>query len=149
MIKTTSLLVYMFYKVFVCLITHLNLKLLKLCCRKGLEAGEIFFKTKDKHRGLAFIHLQLGKLYHQNKEYSQAKEHYLKSETIFNNVLKNHAVDDVSELYKQLAMLGIDAREEELARDYIKKLVKVFGLNHNRTQEVILYADEKGLVLHP
>jgi hypothetical protein len=114
---------------------------------KGLNAYESSQKSTNKHRTQAFGYLQLGKLYHLHQRYKQAKTHYLKSEEIFDDVLKNKKIDDVSELYKQLAILGVDAIDEALTHTYLKKQMAVFGLDHPKTKEIILYLDRMGLAL--
>ena len=56
-------------------------------------------------------------------------------------------VDDVSDLYKQLALLGVDTKDEVLTHTYLKKHVSTFDLNHPRTKEIIAYFTERGLAL--
>ncbi|MBX9805726.1 MAG: hypothetical protein K2Y18_08255 [Alphaproteobacteria bacterium] len=112
----------------------------------GVRVFENIYKGSDKHRDQAFAHLQLGKLYHGVQEYHLAKASYLKSEEIFNKILKNQKIDDVSHLYKQLAILGADTKDEPLVHTYLKKQVDIFGLDHFRTKEVLIYLDERGII---
>ena len=114
---------------------------------KALKVYEKVYNGPDKHRNQGYAHLQLGKLFHLQQQYDQAKGHYLKSEAIFDKVLKRKKIDDVSDLYKQLSILGVDTKDEALAQMYIKKQVDIFGLDHFRTKEVALYFDEKGVVV--
>lgn len=69
------------------------------------------FYGSDKHRWQAFAHLILGKLHYQNNQYDLAKEQLLLSEQIYNKIVKNRSIDDVSDLYKTLALLGVDAKD--------------------------------------
>ena len=124
-----------------------SLKSTKALIKKGLSAYEKFHKGGNKHRAEAFGYLVLGKLHHFHKYYTEAKTHYLKSEEIFDKILKNTKVDDVSELYKQLAILGIDSTDEALTNTYLKKQMVVFGLDHPKTRDIIHYLDKKGLVV--
>jgi len=139
-----------------------NLYLLKAACQlgsptsfdstkalieKGLGVFEVLYKGANKHCTQAFGYLLLGKLYHAHKYYSQAKANYFKSEETFENALKNKKVDDVSDLYKQLAILGVDSIDEALTHIYLKKQMDVFGLDHPRTREIMVYLDERGLAL--
>ncbi len=112
---------------------------------KSIEILEAIFRGPDKHRNQAFAHLLLGKLYHQHKDYRQAKLHYLQSEAIYDKILKKKRIEDVSDLYKQLAILGMDAPDEALTHMYLKKHIKVFGLDHPGTLAITVYADERGL----
>jgi len=113
----------------------------------ALNIQEKYFKSTDKHRNQAFAHLQLGKLFQRYHQYDKAKINYIKSERIFDKVLKNKKIDDVSELYKSLATLGIDTKDESLTHAYFKKQVDTFGLDHPKTKDILLCLDKKGLVL--
>lgn len=53
----------------------------------------------------------------------------------------------MSDLYKQLSILGVDTKDEALAHTYLKKQEDIFGLDHVRTKEIALYFDEKGAVV--
>lgn len=119
----------------------------KALIKKGLSAYEKFHKGGNKHRTEAFGYLLLGKLHHFHKYYTQAKVCYLKSEEVFEKILKNKKVDDVSDLYKQLAILGVDTANEALTHTYLKKQMATFGLEHPKTKEIMIYLDKKGLVL--
>lgn len=119
----------------------------KALIEKGLSVYETVYKGANKHRTQAFGYLLLGKLHHIHKHYKQAKAHYLKSEEIFDTILKNKKVDDVSDLYKQLALLGIDSTDETLTHIYLQKQIGTFGLDHPKTKEALIYLDERGLPL--
>ena len=60
----------------------------KILIERGIQVFEKIYQGTDKHRNQAFAHLQLGKLFHQYQQYDQAKTHYLKSEAIFDKMLK-------------------------------------------------------------
>ncbi len=117
----------------------------KFLLRKALKTYEKIYNGSDKHRNQAVACLQLGKLYYLHKQYDQAKIHYLESEAIFEKILKNKKIDDVSELYKQLAILGADTRDDTLTRTYYKKHQTIFGFGHPRMKEMALYLDKKGV----
>ena len=61
--------------------------------------------------------------------------------------MKNKKIDDVSELYKLLSILGVDIKDEGLTHTYFKKQLELFGLDHAKTQEIIMYLDKRGLSL--
>ncbi len=109
---------------------------------KGIKILETSFSGPNKHKSQGFAHMQLGRLYHLNKHYEEAKEQYLKSEAIFDKVLKGKRIDDVSQLYKQMALLGFETHDEKLTHKYLEKLMTVFGVNHYATQNVVLFLDE-------
>jgi tetratricopeptide (TPR) repeat protein len=119
----------------------------KSLLERGIIIYEKAYSGSDKHRHQSFAHLQLGKLFYQNQQYPQAKTHYLRSEAIFEKICKSLKVDEVSDLYKQLAILGVDTKNEVLTHIYFKKQVDVFGLDHARTTDILLYLDKKGLAL--
>lgn len=119
----------------------------KSLLEKGVNILEECYHGTDKHRNQAFAHLQLGKLLHQHQKFDQAKVHYLKSEAIFDKIFKSKKVDDISDLYKQLTLLGVDTKDEALTTTYLKKHTSTFGLDHFRTKEIMLYLDEKEVVL--
>lgn len=117
----------------------------KSLIEKGIQVFEKIYQGSNKHRNQAFAHLQLGKLFHQYQQYDQAKTHYLKSEAIFAKLLKSQKIDDVSELYEKLAILGIDMKDEILTHAYLKMQRETFGLDHFRTKDILVYMDERGL----
>lgn len=115
--------------------------------QKGIKIYEKAYKGPDNHRHQSYAHLQLGKLFHQNQFYKEAKVQYLKAEIILKKLCKNLKVDEVSKLYKQLAILGVDAKDEVLTHEYVKKHVALFDLNHPSTKEIMVYLNEKGLII--
>lgn len=117
----------------------------ELLLQKAIQTYKKIYNGYNKHRSQAFACLQLGKLYHLHKQYDQAKAHYLESEGIFEKILKNKKIDDVSELYKQLAILGVDMRDDALSHTYFKKHQILFDFAHPRMKEMTLYLDEKGV----
>jgi hypothetical protein len=46
-----------------------------------------------------------------------------------------------------LAILGVDMKDERLTNDYLNKLTKVFGINHQGTIATITHMDERGIQL--
>ncbi len=115
--------------------------------KQALETYAEILQGEDKHRGQAFAHLMLGKLYALHAHYDQAKKQYLISEEIFEKVLQNKKIDDVSELYKSLATLGVDMQDEALTQKYLDKQIEVFGLDHPKTKEISLYFDKREFIL--
>lgn len=114
---------------------------------KGVEILGGRFGASNKHKLQGFGHLQLGKLHHKNNRLAEAKDHYMQSEMVFDSILKEKTIDDVCELYKQLAILGVDMKDERLTHDYLNKLKNVFGINHPGTIATITHLDERGIQL--
>jgi tetratricopeptide (TPR) repeat protein len=119
----------------------------KKLMEKGINILDTRFGAPNKHKLQAFAHLQLGNLYHKHKDFMEAKRHYEQSELIFDNILKEKKIDDVCSLYKQLAIFGVDMKDESLTHDYLNKLMMVFGVNHYSTIETASYLDERGIPL--
>ncbi len=113
----------------------------------SLEIYNEIVSGKKNCRKEAFAHLMLGKLYHLNAKHSQAKKHYLLSEQIFEKTLKNKRINDVSELYKMLATLGMDTQDEFLIHTYSKKQLDTFGPNHPKTIEISTHLDQKKVLV--
>ncbi len=115
--------------------------------KQALKTYLKIFKGENQYRKQAFAHLMLGKLYALNKHYDQAKTQYLICEQIFEKLLQNKKIDDVSELYKSLAILGVDLQDEVLAHKYLHKQLAIFGLDHLKTKEISVYLDKRKLIL--
>lgn len=114
----------------------------KSLMEKAIAIFRHIYKASDKHRNQAFTHLYLGKLLHHHGQFKQAKQNYLISKDIFEKALKSQKIDDVSDLYKSLVILGVDSKDETLIHVYLKKQLEVFGPEHPRTKEILLYCDE-------
>ena len=99
-----------------------------------------------KHRYQARTHLALGKAHTLNKDYAEALKACLFSEEIYDVVLKEKKIDDVSDLYKELALLGIYMKDDGLTHKYLKAHINIFGHSHPRTQEILHALDGHGLV---
>ena len=100
-----------------------------------------------KSRFQARTHLALGKIYAFKNDFTKALKAYLFSEDIYDHVLKDKRIDDVSDLYKELALLGIELKHDGLTHKYLKAHITFFGRSHPRTQEILHALDQKGLVV--
>lgn len=128
-----------------CLLKSSNLKSLESTIKNSLRIFNKAYKGENKHRLQAEAHHILGLIYENHGQLKKAKDQYLKSEDIFEKILKFKAISDVSELYFNLAELGIKLKEEELTHTYLKKLIQFFGIDHKRTKDLIFKLDERGL----
>jgi tetratricopeptide (TPR) repeat protein len=114
------------------------------------EAINLYNKTlrgEKKNKFQARTHLALGKAHALNKDYKRALESYLFCEGIYDLIFKEKNSDDVSELYAELAILGIETGNDGLTRKYLKKHIDTFGLDHLRTKEIIKALDNQNLRL--
>lgn len=114
--------------------------------KEALKIYETLYHGKENHRNQARAHLTLGKAYIFKKDYTKALESYLLSEKIYNALLKGNKIDDVSDLYKELALLGISLKDDGLTHHYLKAHIDTFGQAHPRTQEILHMLDKNGLV---
>lgn len=89
--------------------------------------------------------MQLGNLLRKNEKYEEAKTAYLKSEAIFNTVVKGKDFDDLCALYEQLIYLGIDLKDEALTYEYWTKILETYGANHPRVVKAMLTLDQNKL----
>ncbi|MGL5720041.1 MAG: NB-ARC domain-containing protein [Alphaproteobacteria bacterium] len=113
--------------------------------QQAIGIYERAFHGPRKHRMQAFAHFVLGKLYEQQGDTKKAIDAYLQSEDTYNAVLKEKAIDDVSMLYAALALLGLKLNDMTMAQIYLRLHIKLFGLNHPRTLEILGYADDNSI----
>lgn len=99
-----------------------------------------------KNRYQARTHLALGKAHALNKDYREALKAYLFSEEIYDAVFKEKNVDDVSELYAELAILGEKLKDEGLTQKYLTAHIDTFGLDHPRTERILKHLDQTGYI---
>ena len=109
--------------------------------------GRIFYEEDDFHRGQGLGNLLYGQFLSSERRYEEAKQAFQRSQTVFDVILKNKAIDDVSKLYTSLAILGMDLIEEELTQTYLKKHMSLFGADHPRTKLIMITLDQRGLNL--
>lgn len=89
-------------------------------------------------------HLLLGELYEKQNEFLKALTEYNKAEDIYRHIYSTVEVDDMSYLYKNMAILGEKIRDDFITKQYFHLLLTHFGRNHPKTQEVADYLEEKG-----
>lgn len=117
----------------------------KAFIERGIDIQNTNFRGDKKHRSQGFAYLQLGNLLRQNEKYEEAKIAYLKSEDIFNTVVKGRDFDDLCALYEQIIYLSIDMKDEAMAYDYWTKILETYGANHPRVVKAMLTLDHNKL----
>ena len=103
-----------------------------------------FFQGEKKQRLQALSYFAMGRAHELNQDFEKALQHYLTSDEIYSNVLKSKKIDDVSELYVALSLLGQKLKDEHIRQKYLKAHIDTFGLDHPRTKELLVAFDESG-----
>lgn len=98
---------------------------------------------KIRHQGR--VHLLLGKACAHNKDFKNALKEYLLSEDIYDRVLKEKTIDEVSDLYMELAIIGEKLKDETLTQKYLTAHIETFGLDHPRTEKILKHLDQVNL----
>ena len=106
---------------------------------------ETLFKKPDENPIQGFSHVILGEIYEKQNHLVQALNEYKKAEDIYGHIYSTIEVDDMSYLYKNLAILGEKLRDDFITHTYFQLLLKHFGRDHFRTQEVVDYLESKNL----
>lgn len=108
--------------------------------QQAIKMYNTFWKGEQKTPTQAFAYLALGHVYEHLGDTKKALEAYLKSEEIYDAILKEKAIDDISQLYSTLSILGLKTKDGALARRYMGKYIDTFGLNHSRIYDITGYA---------
>lgn len=109
--------------------------------KKAIFTFDKTYKGTHKHSTQAFAHRILGDILYLDKQYKEAFKEYEISEQIYDQVHSAKEAEGISDLYKSLALLGIDLKDDYIARKYFKKHIEVFGADHPRTAEIMKVLD--------
>lgn len=115
--------------------------------KEALTVYKDFFRDGKKHRVQARAHLAMGKAYKNAKDYERALQEYLLSDQIYDLVLKEKKIDDVSDLYTELALLGTDLKDDGITHQYLTAHIDIFGLDHPRTEKILDHLDRLKLAV--
>lgn len=124
-----------------------QLKKAETAIDRALTVYESIIKGGDSQRGQALGYLVKGKILQSKLNFSGAQTLLGKSQKIFTQVLNNQAVDDISDLYSSMAILGMDLKDDTMTHTYLKKHIELFGLDHPRTKEIMTSLDKRHLSL--
>lgn len=124
-----------------------NLKKAGNAIDKALSIYDSVIRDGTFQRGQALSYLVKGKILQAQSEFSKAQLSLNESEKIYDKALNNQTVDDLSDLYASIALLGMDLKDDDLTHEYLKKHTDLFGLNHPRTKQILISLDERGLSL--
>lgn len=114
---------------------------------KALEIYKNYFQGNKKHRNQGRAHCALGKAYVALEDYKKALNAYLLSEDVYETVLKEKKLDDVSDLYKELTILGVKMKDEKCVHKYLNAHINLFGQTHFRTKEILHYLGEQNFLV--
>ncbi|HQS84613.1 MAG TPA: tetratricopeptide repeat protein, partial [Alphaproteobacteria bacterium] len=112
---------------------------------KAIKIYKDTLHGEPKHFMQAFSYFVLGQLYEHQGNSTEAVQAYLQSEAIYDVLLKEKAIDDISRLYAAIALLGIKTQDLPMAKLYTQQHTDIFGEDHPRTLEIVAAADQKGL----
>lgn len=90
-----------------------------------------------------FTHVVLGEIYERKNKLQDALNEYKKAEDIYDHIYSTIEVDDMSYLYKNMAILGEKLRDDFITQTYFQLLLKHFGRDHFRTQQVVDYLETR------
>lgn len=89
----------------------------------------------------------LGEIFETKGDLPKAYESYRKAETLYDTLLQEKSLDDLSLLYMRLAILGAKQGDDVRVKKYLSLHIDTFGFAHPRTLEIKKYLDSKGLPL--
>ena len=105
------------------------------------------FHGNKKSRYQARAHLALGKAYNIKTDFENALKEFLFSQEIYDLILKEKKLDDVSDLYAELAMLSTKLKDDRITHKYLTAHIDTFGLDHPRTEKILTHLDRLNLVV--
>jgi len=108
--------------------------------------NKLYPKQKGGNRSHAFAYMIYGNIKNSKKEYKEAHKAYLESEEIYNKVLQNKKIKDVSALYTAITKNCIDMKEVNLAKKYRNKHEDIFGMSDKNSMHINFYI-ERNIVL--
>lgn len=114
---------------------------------RALGIYKAVIKEDDFQRGQALGYLVSGKILQEQSKFHEAQGMLNKSEEVYSKALNHQVVDDLSDLYSSIAILGIDLKDDALTHSYLNKHTDLFGLNHPRTRKIMTALDKSGLSL--
>ncbi|MBP9692761.1 MAG: hypothetical protein KBD90_05490 [Alphaproteobacteria bacterium] len=108
---------------------------------KALLIFNDFYQGEKKQRRQAYTYFAIGKAFDLKKDFKKALENYLISDETYDKILKEKKIDDVSELYTELAILGTKLKDDGITHKYLTAHIETFGLDHPRTEKILGHLD--------
>ncbi|HUX79568.1 MAG TPA: hypothetical protein VMW10_07510, partial [Alphaproteobacteria bacterium] len=99
----------------------------------------------DSLKGMGYC--ILGEIFEAKGDLTKAYEEYIKAEKLYDRILQEKTLDDLSRLYTRLAILGAKLGDDMMVGKYLSFHIENFGIAHPRTFEIKGYLDTHGLSL--
>lgn len=113
--------------------------------QKSMVLYERYF-GKEKHADQAYALQILGEIYTAQNRDQEAYAVGLQAEKLYQQLYGEESVSQhVSDLTRNLAILGAKLKDDEITHTYLKKHIKTFGLDHPGTVAIVAYLDQHNL----
>lgn len=99
----------------------------------------------DVFKGMG--HRIVGEIFEAKEDLAKAFEEYTKAENLYENILHEKTLDELSLLYTRLAILGAKLGDDMMVERYLSFHIENFGIAHPRTFEIKRYLGSQGLSL--
>lgn len=98
-----------------------------------------YFGGPDRHADQALVVSMMGEIYEAKENFKKALEYFVKARKIYDVLYgKNlEGLNDVSELFRRIAKLGLRMHREDLAQIYLKLHIDTFGPTHPGSIELL------------
>lgn len=128
-------------------VTKKDFQLAEKAILKSIDVYTQYFGKDELHADQAYAHQIAGFIYEKLKKYPSAIAEYMKAVATYAHLYKDSEdkINDLSELYEKLALLGIKIGKEDLTQKYLALHIKRFGFDHPRTKNIFQMLDDKGL----
>jgi tetratricopeptide (TPR) repeat protein len=114
---------------------------------KALKIYAQYFGGEGRHGDQATSHLIFGSVLEKGNKDKEAMQEYQKAAEIYRNLYKENiaGVNFLGELFEKMVLMGIKLKREDITHEYLKFLIKYFGMSNERTKRVLETLDEKDL----
>jgi hypothetical protein len=115
--------------------------------QKSTEIFDKILNNTDPSRSRA--HVFLGEAYHKFAMFKEAFKEYKIAEKSYHAFYKNNLseIREVSNLYANIARLGVESKDYPLAKKYLSLLVTTYSLENPNTLKVLSIFEKHGLAL--
>lgn len=107
--------------------------------KQAIDTLDTVFGGTSIDPSQAIAHSLLGQIYVEQNKYKEAYGEYTFAEKYYTNFYKNNFSDihEVSELYLNIALLGIKIHDNVLVKRYLNKLVERYSISHPNAKVII------------
>jgi Tfp pilus assembly protein PilF len=113
--------------------------------KSAIEALNIVFGSHNIDPSQAVSHTLLGEIYMEQKLFKEAYDEYNFAEKYYTKLYKNKFSDiqEVSKLFANFIILGIKIHDNNMVKQYFKKLIAHFTIQNQTTRAVIEILDKE------